>query len=226
MVGQALSPDPIVTGPPTPIVTDEWQAIAWETFVQLLEQPEYQQGKAYYHHQKMRLETMPVGSDHAKEHAILIFVVGLYAMLKGVNLEPRDNCSFRKAGVVEFQPDIAYYVGSNANRIPQGTRIVDLNQYPLPDLVIEVADTTLSDDIGAKRLQYEELGIAEYWVWRVPTRTMIAFAIGANASSRHIRVSEVLPGLDLALLETAMQRSWESDQSTVGQWLMQQWRSA
>jgi hypothetical protein len=52
---------------------------------------------------------------------------------------------------------------------------------------------------------------------------MIA-AIGPNASSRHIRMSEVLPGLDFALLETAMQRSWESDQSTVGQWLMQQWQ--
>ncbi len=225
MVGQALSSDPIVTGPPAPIVTDEWQAIAWEAFVQLLEQPEYQQCKAYYHHQKMRLETMPVGSDHAKEHLTLIMIIALFGICRNLALDGRDNCTFRKVGQEEFQPDIAYYVGSNANCIPQGTRIVDLDHYPLPDLVIEVADTTLSDDIGAKRLQYEELGIAEYWVWMVPTRTIIAFAIGANASSRHIRGSEVLPGLELALLETAMQRSWESDQSAVGQWLMQQWRS-
>lgn len=206
------------------IVTDAWTAIAWDDFVQLIEQPEYQRSKAYYHNHKMRLETMPVGSDHAREHAILMFILGLYAMLKSINLEPRDNCTFRKVRTAEFQPDIAYYVGEHANQIPQGTRIVDLDQYPLPDLVIEVADTTLSDDIGEKRLQYEELGIAEYWVWNIQTGKMIAFAIGTDCGSRRIRVSAVLPGLDLDLVEMAMHRSRESDQSAVGQWLMQQWR--
>jgi Uma2 family endonuclease len=207
------------------IVTDEWTAVGWPEFVQLIEKPEYQKVKAYYHDRKMRLETMPVGSDHAQAHATLIFIIGLYAMFKGIALSPKDNCTFRKVGYEEFQPDIAYGVGDNANRIPKGTRIVDLDQYPLPDLVIEVADTTLSDDIGGKRLQYEALGVREYWVWNVQAGTIVAFTIGADGSSRRIPVSLVLPELDLALLETAMQRSWESDQSAVGQWLMQQWQA-
>jgi hypothetical protein len=74
-------------------------------------------------------------------------------------------------------------------------------------------------------LQYEALGILEYWVWRVQAGEIVAFTIGPDASSRRIHTSIVLPELDLALVETAMQRSWESDQSTVGQWLMQQWQS-
>ena len=214
-----------VSKPDLPIVTHDWMPIAWKEFVQLIEQPEYKHSKAYYHNHKMRLETMPVGADQAQAHATLIFIIGLYAMLRGIALTSKDNCTFRKPEREEFQPDIAYYVGENANQIPKGTRIVDLEQYPLPDLVIEVADTTLDSDIGAKRLHYEELGIAEYWVWDVQAGTMVAFAIGSDCSSRRIRVSAILLGLDLALIEAAIRRSWESDQSTVGQWLMQQWQS-
>ncbi|MBW4618832.1 MAG: Uma2 family endonuclease [Cyanosarcina radialis HA8281-LM2] len=217
MVSQALQPD-------RAIVTDDWMPISWDEFVQLVEQPEYKECKAYYHNQKMRLETMPVGSDHAKEHLTLIMVISLFGICRNLGLDGRDNCTFRKVGHEEFQPDIAYYAGERANQILQGTRIVDLDRYPLPDLVIEVADATLNDDIGEKRLQDEELGISEYWVWDVRARKIIAFAIATDCSSRRIRVSEVLPGFDLNLLETAMRRSWQSDQSAVGQWLMEQWR--
>ncbi len=211
--------------PAASIVTDEWVAIGWTEFAQLIEQPEYQDCRAYYHNQRMRLETMPVGSDHAQAHAILIFIIGLYAMLHGIALSPKDHCSFRKTGLSECQPDIAYYIDGNANQIPQGTRTIDLDQYPLPDLVIEVADTTFKDDIGEKRLQYEELGVAEYWVWDVTNQNILAFAIGPDCSSRRIRTSRVLPDLTLDLIEAAIHRSWESDQSAVGAWLMQKWQS-
>ena len=66
-------------------------------------------------------------------------------------------------GFDEFQPDLSYYVGETAGAIPWGTRVVNLDKYPLPSLVIEVSDTSLSDDLGMKRLQYEDLGIPDYW---------------------------------------------------------------
>jgi Uma2 family endonuclease len=205
-------------------LVDAWRAIAWQDFIDLLERPEYQRCKAYYHNQKMWLETMPTGSDHAEAHAILIFMIGLYGMLRDIALTPKDNCTFRLAGREEFQPDIAYYVAEQANHVPQGIRIIDLAQFVLPDLVIEVADTTVNADLGEKRLQYEDLGIREYWVWQVQTAELVAFAIGPGASSRRIRQSVVLPGLDLGLLEAAMRQSWEANQSAIGRWLMQQWQ--
>ncbi len=222
MVSQTSPPEFKTIAKP---ITDEWVTTTWDQFIQLTEQPQYQNAKAYYHNHKMRIETMPTGSDHAKEHLTLIMIIMLFGIIHNIALDGRDNCTFRKVGQIEFQPDIAYYIGGNANQIPQGTRIIDIDQYPLPDLIIEVADTTLQDDLGEKRLQYEELGIPEYWVWNVQTRQVIAFAIGPDCSSRRLRSSEVLPGLELDLLETAMQRSWESGQSEVGQWLMQQWQS-
>ncbi|WP_293086772.1 Uma2 family endonuclease [Okeania sp. SIO3B5] len=62
-------------------------------------------------------------------------------------------------GVQEVQPDISYYIGDNANIIPRGTSIVDLGTYSPPDLVIEIANTSLSDDKGEKRLIYEDLKV-------------------------------------------------------------------
>ncbi|MCG6134295.1 MAG: Uma2 family endonuclease [Nostoc sp. LLA-1] len=72
------------------------------------------------------------------------------------------GCSYRQVGVREVQPDISYYIGDNADVIPYGTSIINLDVYPPPDLVIEVANTSLADDQGAKRLLYEDLGVKEY----------------------------------------------------------------
>lgn len=137
---------------PTSYLPGDWIPTAWETFAQLVEQSEYQDCKAYYYDGKMRIEEMPVGSDHAADHAALIFLIGIFGMVTGLSLSSRDACSYRKPGTDEFQPDISYHVEANANAIPRGTRLVNLEVYPRPDLVIEVSDTTLQDDKGSKRL--------------------------------------------------------------------------
>ncbi|MEO0406386.1 MAG: hypothetical protein AAF289_03440 [Cyanobacteria bacterium P01_A01_bin.135] len=48
--------------------------------------------------------------------------------------------------------------------------------------------------MGTKRLLYERLGVAEYWVINVAERDLIAFAI-ANSRSGEIHASQVLSGL-------------------------------
>jgi len=59
----------------------------------------------------------------------------------------------------EAQPDASYYIGENADIVPWGTSIIDLDIYSPPDLVIEVANTSLPDDKGEKRLLYEDLRV-------------------------------------------------------------------
>jgi Uma2 family endonuclease len=89
--------------------------------------------------------------------------------------------------------------------------------------VIEVAKSSLLDDMGAKRSLYEELGVAEYWVVDVQNAQILAYAM-ADQGSKRIQVSLVLPGLAIAVLEEALHRSWETDQSQVGSWLMTQFQ--
>ena len=52
---------------------------------------------------------------------------------------------------------------------------------------------------------------------------VIAFAV-ANGGSRRMQESQVLPGLKISLLEEALQRSRQTDQSQVVAWLLAQFQ--
>ena len=206
-------------------VLNTWQSAPWEDFIKLADDPASSKLKGYYYNGEMRFEPMSTGSDHSKDHMTIILGVGLFATLQGIPINGHDGCSYRKVGSDEFQPDASYYIGETADAIPWGTRVIDLDQYPLPSLVIEISDTSLADDLGAKRLQYEGLGIPEYWIVNVQALQILAFTIAADGSTRQIRESQVLPGLKLALLEQALQRSRQENQSATTAWLMEQFRS-
>ncbi len=204
---------------------NKWITAAWQEFANIADAPDSSKLKSYYYNGRMRFEPMSTGSDHSKDHMTIIMSVGLFASLQGIPVNGHNDCSYRKRGYTEFQPDASYYVGANADVIPWGTRIIDLDQYPLPDLVIEISDTSFPDDLGTKRLQYEDLGISEYWIVNVQTMQIFAFTHGQDGSIRRIRESLVLTGLKLEILEQALQRSRQENQSTITAWLMEQLRS-
>ena len=207
----------------TTISTDLWIKASWEEYLEAIKNFPENQGKSYYYNGYYRLEMTPIGNDHASDHAILIFAVSLYATLKNLAFNAKDNCSFRKSGYREVQPDISYYFADKPNLIPYGTLIIDLNQYPPPDLVIEISKSTLNDDLGNKRLLYEELGVSEYWSGKVDDPQIVAFEI-IDRGSKRIDISKVLPNLKLAVLESALQQARTRDQSQVGRWLISQFQ--
>ena len=190
----------------------------------MADDPAYNKAKCYYRNGQMRIETISVGPDYSRDNPIALFAINLFCTIKGISLNGLDNCSYRKTGVRECQPDVSYYIGETAQLAPSGSSIASLDVTPPPDLVIEVADSTLADDIGEKRLLYEELKVAEYWVADVQKSQIIAFAIIADNGSRRIFQSEVLPGLTIAVLEEALRRSRTEDQAQVGAWLLAQFQ--
>jgi Uma2 family endonuclease len=209
----------------TKLPTDTWVTATWDEYIQVIEKPAYEKAKGYYYNQKMRIEMPPVSSDHARDHTIIILAAGNYAAIKGIPLNGKDNCTCRKTGFNDAQPDVSYYISENADVIPWGTSIINLDNYPPPNLVIEVANTSLADDKGEKRLLYEELGVDEYWIIDVQNIQVIAFAI-ANGGSRKINQSQVLPGLEISLLEEAFRRSRQMNQSQVVAWLLSQFQQS
>ena len=199
--------------------TDSWVLATWDDYVHQLNDPIYQKSKGYYYKGHMRIEMSPVSFDHGQDHVIIIFAVNLFVALKQIPATGLDTATFRKIGVRECQPDVAYYFGKNATAIPSGTGIVNLDQYPAPDLVIEIARSSLLDDLGTKRSLYEELGVNEYWVVDVQKAQLLAYLM-TNQGSQRIQVSQVLPGLEVAVLEEALQRSRQTNQAEVGAWLL------
>ena len=213
----------IITEVSTQLLTNTWITATWDEYIQVTENYADQKAKGYYHNGKMRIEMPPIGNDHASDHSIIIFAVNLFATMKGIKFNSKDNCTYRKIGFQEVQPDVSYYIAEKANAIPYGTSIVNLDIYPVPDLVIEVASSSLADDQGEKRLMYEDLGVAEYWVLDVQNVQVIPFMI-ENGGSKRISESQVLPGLQISLLIEALRKTRQMDHSQVCAWLLSQFQ--
>ncbi len=213
----------------TQLPTDTWVVATWDEFIRTVEHPDYLKAKGYYDRGRVRIETMSVGPDHARDNGIVTTSVTLFAALKGIQLNCLDNCSYRKVGVrqsqYQCQPDISCYIGARAKLAPIGTAIANLDLVPPPDLVIEISDSTIADDKGEKRLLYEDLHVSEYWIVDVQRVEILAFEIIANGGSRRISRSQVLSGLDLALLLEALQRTRQTDHAQAIAWLIPQFQA-
>ena len=203
------------------LVTDTWVKATWSEFMTLADSPAYDKGKAYYNRGKARIEMTPLGWNHAKDNSIISTLVTLYCALKRIPVEEVTNCSFRKQGLKEAQPDLAFYLSSLDNIPPRSNSPVDLNQYSPPALAVEIAATSLSDDLGEKRLLYESLNVQEYWVVDVNAAEITAFAI-ADGGSKIINHSQVLLELTIALVEETLKRSRDEEHGAIIRWLLEQ----
>jgi Uma2 family endonuclease len=208
----------------TQVQMETWIPMSWEEFIAITNDPAYEKVKAYYYNGRMRLEGMAaLGNPHSRDHGIVMGAVFLFATLEELDLDIHDNCTYRKTGYAEVQPDASYYLGTNAEIVPWEATIIDLDVYPAPDLVIEVAYSSLADDRGEKRLLYESLGVKEYWIIDVQNVSIWAFTV-ADRGSRRIEQSLVLPGLEIAVLEEAFRRSRQMNHGKVSAWLMAQFQ--
>jgi Uma2 family endonuclease len=203
--------------------TNAWLRSDWDTYIKTIDSPEHEQHQGYYYNGYMRIEDMPTGADHSRYHVLLTFAINLFCTIGGIAINGFDNCTYRKAEIRECQPDLSYYTGERARLAPVGKSLVNLDEQAIPNLVIEISNTTLEDDLGAKRLLYEEMGISEYWVVDVQNSLIYAFEMFDRGSKR-IDASIVLPGLSIATITEALNLSKEQDQSQIGKWLMSQFQ--
>jgi Uma2 family endonuclease len=203
---------------------NQWQTADWETFVAIADHPASAKAKCYYFQSQMRVETMGVGPNHAVDNGLIYAALVFYCTLKAIRSRGLLNASYRKSGYNEAQPDISYYLGAAAAIVPDSNTIIDLDACPPPDLAIEIAATSLSDDLGMKRLLYESLGIKEYWVVNVEQGEIIAFEILSDRGSQRITTSIVLPGLAIATLEAALRSRSTQDDSQIMAQLMTQFQ--
>ncbi|WP_205369634.1 Uma2 family endonuclease [Thermoleptolyngbya sp. PKUAC-SCTB121] len=206
------------------LISDAWVPATWEVFLASCDRPEVENAQCYYDAGWMRIETMPTGSAHGQDNSILAAVITLYGTLRDLAYTALINTSFRQPGERECQPDLAYYIGTDAARPPKNNQPVDVTVWGAPTLAIEISSSTLSDDLGQKRLLYERLGVREYWVVNVEAAAIIAFEI-VSGGSRQIQVSTVLPDLSLAIVEEALRRSQTEDHGAVNRWLLHQFQA-
>lgn len=201
------------------VPTDTWVEIAWQDFLGFADDPTLVSGRFYYDQGCMRIEMSPIGSAHSQDNSIVSTVIVLYAAIKNIAIKELTNPSLRKAELREAQPDIAYYVGKNLRFPPRNNAPVNLNELDPPTLVVEVAATSLEDDTNRKQQLYQRMGVQEYWVVDVNASKVIATCL-TPTESISIRESQVLPGLEISLVETALMRSHTEDDGAISRWLI------
>ena len=201
------------------VVTDTWVNVSWDEFMEFVDHSDYQQGRFYYYENYMKVEMSPVGSIHGNNNNVVANVVNLYATLKNIKIKGWVNTSFRRTSESECQPDLAFYIGDKVKFPPLNNSPVNINESAAPTLVVEIAASSINDDLGFKRLLYERLGVKEYWVMNANNDDIIAFEI-VDGGSRRIEESKVLPGLQIATVKEAIHRSLTQDDGEVNRWLL------
>jgi Uma2 family endonuclease len=136
--------------------------------------------------------------QHGSPHAHLISVFGQYAA-STPGVEVGDNCSVRLDLDNEPQPDALLFIDpAYGGRV----RISDDGIIEgAPELVAEVASSSVSYDLHAKLHVYRRHGVSEYIVWRVLERAIDWFVLRegqyeqASLDAQGLIRSEVFPGL-------------------------------
>ena len=111
------------------IRSDTWVMASWAEYLKLLESLAAKGSRCYFDSGWMRLEMSPLGALHGRENSIVSTLVVLFTTLKGMRMVELTNTTFRKPGLQDAQPDIAFYLGQGFNLPPQDNSPIDVLEY-------------------------------------------------------------------------------------------------
>ncbi len=154
-------------------------------------------------------------AQHGRPHAWLVNILSTYAMHTGIDVA--DNSTVELDPKNAPQPDYLMFLPRGLG----GRAAINSDGYweGPPDLVAEVAASSVSIDLHDKFQAYQRNHVREYLVWRVLDGVLDWFVLTGGklvlraADSAGIVRSEAFPGLWInvpALLALDAQRLWET----------------
>ncbi|MGB0561552.1 MAG: Uma2 family endonuclease [Spirulinaceae cyanobacterium] len=133
---------------------------------------------------------------HGKPHAQIMAWLGVYAALTS-NVEALDNPTVRLDADNEPQPDAILRVETGGQSSITPDDYVD----GAPELVVEIAASSVSIDLHQKRQVYRRNQVQEYVVWRVYDQELDWFRLDQgeyvqlDVNEAGLLCSQVFPGL-------------------------------
>jgi Uma2 family endonuclease len=164
------------------------------------------------------------GPEHARFSDLLTIIFGFWAFLHPEQtFESLGRCLIEHSETQACSPDLVLYQGEAIPRWQPGEpRRIELSRHRPPDLVGEIADTTLSLDLDEQKRLYASLGIQEYWVIDVKAARLFVFGLTSAGIYNTVNISQVLSGFPLLLLEQALERLATETNTATANWFMQQ----
>jgi Uma2 family endonuclease len=122
--------------------------------------------------------TSPLRSPHSTATVLVVTWLGHY-MAQHPNVEAGDSGTVRLDLDNEFQPDAFLRFRDDAG----GQSRIDEDKFVAgaPELVVEVAHSSVSRDLHAKKRVYQRTGVREYIVWRLEDCVIDWFALADGA---------------------------------------------
>jgi Uma2 family endonuclease len=196
----------------------------WQDYVRVRDSSNYDWRKIAFYREWLWVDMGAEGLNHASFSDLLTAIFFSWAFLNpSIMLQSYGRCLIEKPETHACAPDLVLYKGDNIPKWQAGEpRRIELPRHRVPDLVGEIADTTLNIDLDEQKQLYANLGIPEYWVIDVKGMRLFAFRLGSTGVYETIQVSEVLTGLSIALVEQTLERLTTETNTTAANWLRQQ----
>jgi hypothetical protein len=196
----------------------------WQDYLALRDSEEFDWKKISFHQGWLWADMGTEGPGHAGFSDLMTMIFGFWAYLHPeIPFQSYGRCLMDLPESHACAPDLVLYKGENIPRWKLGEpRRIDLARHRLPDLVGEIADTSLSLDLDEQKRLYASLGIAEYWVIDVKGARLFAFALEASGNYEPIDTSRILEGLPIVLLEQTLERLVDETNTAAANWFMKQ----
>ncbi len=205
----------------SPIIID--RKATWKDYLHRIENPQSELECLFFNCGVMWIEDMDnEGIKHARFNKLFTMILySWFVKQEDINFDLLGGCVLEKSPYQGAAPDEVLYIGEYFPPSPEvGSRRVDLNQCRVPDLVVEISDTTLSTDLDRKKQLYLALEIPEYWVVNVRGKQVIAFRLIDGEYEECIE-SVALAGLPIQLLEQTIDRI-DSHNGNAAMWFASQ----
>jgi Uma2 family endonuclease len=186
-----------------------WQPATWEDYVFYRDRPDRERMRLFFNHGYLLVIDMgKEGIDHAAISDLFTMLIYIwFSQNPGQIFSSFGRCLLEKPKTQAGAPDLVLYLGEDYPRWQAGEpRKIDLNKWRVPNLVGEIADTTLATDLDEKKHLYAELGIPEYWVIDVRGKRVFVFLLQENGEYKECNNSLALSGLPISLLGETLAR--------------------
>jgi Uma2 family endonuclease len=192
----------------SPVIIDRQQSATWEDYLQRVKNPQSELERVFFDCGSLWIEDLGnEGINHARSCKLITMILASWFVKQGKSkFDLLGGCGIEKPPYQAAAPDEILYISDNfpQDRSGESCRI-NLNEWRVPDLAVEIADTTLASDLDEKKQLYLTLEVPEYWVVDVRGKRVLAFRL-VDGKYQECIESVALVGLPIELLDRTLER--------------------
>ncbi|HEY9638290.1 MAG TPA: Uma2 family endonuclease [Coleofasciculaceae cyanobacterium] len=201
-----------------------WQPATWEDYLACCDNPNLEEVRLFFNQGYLFVDMGNEGINHARfSRLFAMLFLSWFARKPEQIFDDLGGCVIEKQKKQGASPDLVLYIGEGSPQWQEGEpRRVNLNDWRVPDLVGEVADTTLATDLDEKKQLYAALEIPEYWVIDIRGERVLAFRLQEDGKYQQCEYSVALEGLPISLLEQTLAKMNQGTNGSAALWFAQQ----